>query len=194
MSVIQFRNTRISQMNIATQEAGPVVRLHIRSDLSRPVAEKMGWEIMVDESVILHGIDGAKLKGVISAAGVKLVPNGELKNQQIEFIGGEAKDFKVVTSGGGEEEDDPPLTTELRFTLTFVPEAAPKVLKYLLAVGQGSALMKVTVAKEQQMKLGEDAAEEEEEPAEEEAEEETTSRAGGSLASVREIKATVSER
>ena len=193
MSVIQFRNTRISQMNVATQEAGPVVRLHIRSDLSRPVAEKMGWEIMVDESVILHGIDGAKLKGVVSAANVKLIPNGELKNQQIEFVGGEAKDFKVVTSGGGEEEDDPPLTTELRFTLTFTPESAPRVLKYLLAVGQGSALMKVTVAKEQQMKLGEDATEEEEE-AEEAPEEESASRAGGSLASVREIKATVSER
>jgi hypothetical protein len=53
--------------------------------------------------------------------------------------------------------------------------------------------MKVTVAKEQQMKLGEDAAEEEEE-AEEAPEEENGSRAGGSLASVREIKVAVSER
>lgn len=173
-------------MNTAIQEAGPICRLNLRSDLSRPVAERMGWEIMVEENGILHGIDSAKLEGSIQAASVKLIPNGTLKNQQVEFIGMDAKDFKVVTSGGGEGDDDPPLSTELRFTLTFAPEAAVNVLKYYLIVGSEAALMKVTVAKEQQMKLGEDV-EEGEEPEEETPEEPQ----GPALASAREVRASV---
>lgn len=188
--IIQFRNTRISQFNTAIKEGGPICRLHLRCDLSRPVAEQMGWEIMVEENGILCGIDSADLEGKVQAASVKLIPNGDLKNQQIEFVGFEAKDFKVKTAGGGEGDDDPPLSTELRFILTFAPEAAANVLKYYLIVGSEAALMKVTVAKEQQMKLGEDAEDGDEEPAEESPEEPQ----GPALASAREVRASVRKR
>lgn len=186
MSILKFRNTRIAQMNVATQESGSVVRLHLRSDISKPLATKMGWEVMPDESSILRGIDSAKLGGEVNAETVKFIPGGDLKNQAIDFAGVAARDFRVVTKGGGDGEDDPPLTTELRFILLVDPTAAPKVLKYVMSVGDAGARMEVKIAKEQQMKLGEDFEAEEEEEAEEQAEEAEDD--GPPLASVREMK------
>ena len=195
MSTIQFRGARISTINFARNESGIICRIHFRADLSRPVADRMGWAILTgdSETELISGLGKTfPLKGELSVESAKLTPNGLLKNQMIDFLGIDIKDFKVATKGGGSDPDDDPIETELRFTLTFRSEAAKKVLGYYLAVQGEPANLKIKIAKEQQMSLGEDV--EEEEEAEEAPEEENGSRAGGSLASVREIKATVSEK
>lgn len=195
MSTIQFRGARISTINFAGNESGIISRIHFRADLSRPVADRMGWAILAgdSETELISGLGKTfPLKGELSVASVKLTPNGLLKNQAIEFIGIDVKDFKVATKGGGSEPEDDPLETELRFTMTFPPDAAKRVLDYYLAVQGEPANLKVKIAKEQQMSLGEDVEESDDDA--DEKEEENASRAGGSLASVREIKVAVSER
>ena len=195
MSTIQFRGARISSLNFAGNEAGAVCRIHFRSDLSRPVAERMGWGILVGESEteIVPGLGKSfPLKGELAVESMKLTPNGDLKNQVIDFIGTEAKDFKIVTKGGGSDPDEDPVETELRFTVTYPAEAAKKVLGYYLTVLGEPANLKMKVAKDAQMKLGEDSAEDEAEEAEAQAaaeeEESKPGRRAPALASVRQMQ------
>ena len=106
MSTIQLRGARISTINFAGNESGIICRIHFRADLSRPVADRMGWAILTgdSETELISGLGKTfPLKGELSVESAKLTPNGLLKNQAIEFIGIGIKDFKVATKGGGSD-------------------------------------------------------------------------------------------
>lgn len=203
---IQFRNTRIVNFTSSNEKSGVACWVQLKSDLSRPVCEEMGWGVLektnqdgeesVSEVRIIPGLcKNFPLLGTIYAESVKFTPGGSLRNQAIEVLAIRLSDFKVAMKGGGDDEEDPIAEAELRFKLHLPIESGDRVFGYHKLLKDEPALLKVKVSKEAQMKLGEDQEPdgEDEEGDTPEAEKEK-SRAGGSLASAREIKATVSER
>ncbi len=131
-----FRNVRISSINATCQEAGVVVRLHIRSEIMPDVAEAMGWEVIAGGDVV-GGINGTGLLGEIALQKATFQPNG-MSQHNIAVDASEARDFKLVVTGKTEEDNGKP---ELRFVVVFPAGAYNELTKYYLAVGGGDAVM-----------------------------------------------------
>jgi hypothetical protein len=178
VSVYIFRNFKITDVRLPHDDDGLILRIHGSCDLTKTLAEKMGWEIMHSESGILNGLASASLSGELNLSSLTLTPNEDLKSNKIEDVPASiARDFKLTTRGGNEEGDEP--ETLIKFVITLPLTSAKRIVDYRLKVGAADAQLKLNVIGDAQMNLGDQ--EEAQEP-------EKATKAEPPLASAREVK------
>ena len=148
MPQILFRGTTLRYLDLRRDEGGSFTRLHLTADYSEPVQQAMGWE-PIPESVTT-----CKLSGKIAAVNMVLTPTDKaLQRNEIQMEASEVGDFALAPT----KNDDGDVTGhELRFVLRTNESAAWAALgQYFVAMGQGTAALKVTFA-EQTTLEGED--------------------------------------
>src|SRR5260370_26525801 len=88
---ITFRGAFLRYADLRINEAGVFLRLHVTSELTKPVMEAMNW------ADVPEWVDSAKLEGVLSAQHLTLTPNQkQLKDHEIEMDASEVTDFQVA--------------------------------------------------------------------------------------------------
>jgi hypothetical protein len=132
-----FRNVKITSSNIVTQEAGTIIRCHCKSEVMPDVCEAMSWSEAFPGGSLVAGVQSIKLAGSMSLAKASFSPNG-MKEHNCKLAVSEARDFEAVVTGRSEESEG---EVALKFILVFPPTSVQAVVIYLLAVGQGDAVL-----------------------------------------------------
>lgn len=161
MSIYIFSNFKITDVRIPHDDDGVNLRIHGSCDVTKTIAERMGWEIMHSESGILSGLASASLSGELNLTWLTLIPNGDLKPQKIEEVPAKlARDFKLTTKSGDDGDAD---EAGLKFVITLPATSAKRIVDYRLKVGAADAQLKLNVIGDAQMNLADQ--EEAQEPA-----------------------------
>jgi hypothetical protein len=155
VSIYIFSNFKITDVRMPHDDDGVNLRIHGSSDITRTIAEKMGWEIMHSESGVLSGLSSASLSGELNLAWLSLIPNGDLKPQSITEVPAKlARDFKLTTRQGEEGDAE---EAGLKFVITLPATSAKRIIDYRLKVGAADAQLKLNVIGDAQMNLNEQA-------------------------------------
>jgi len=145
-----FRNFRIVKVETVADKDGVKCRVNGTSDITRDIAEVMGWEIMHSQDGVLAGLKNTSLKGEINLSKMTLVPNGAKQGQIEDLPVSVARNFKLSVSEGEEGSTDDVI---LQFIITAPPTSARRLIDYHLRFGCADAQLKLEVVGEAQAKL-----------------------------------------
>ena len=158
MAKITFRGVQLRSWTGAIEEGGPIHRLSLLGDLSRPAAAALGIEDHFYDGESRIGVDAGreiKCKGSIRIDDFQLEPNG-MKQQTINLQASDLE-WEAYTKQGNDEEDE----IEARIKIKIVTNTSFAVVEnYARLAGAIDAVLKCTLAGGKQMKLvADDAAE-----------------------------------
>lgn len=156
---LHFRGATIRAWNGTQREGIMVQRVRVACDVTRTVAEEMGWDdlLFASERELRTGAKRIPLTGELAVEAFRLTPD-DMKQHAIELLATEARDFEVSFSGGGGEDEPSNADAEMRFTLVLADAASLATIEnYMRIAGKAAAKLRVTVKGDNQMKLGEDA-------------------------------------
>jgi hypothetical protein len=156
---LHFRGATIRAWNGTQREGIMVQRVRVACDVTRTVAEEMGWDdlLFASERELRTGAKRIPLTGELGIEAFKLTPDG-MAQHAIELLATEARDFEVSFSGGGDEDEPSKSDAEMRFTVVLADTASLATIEnYMRIAGKAAAKLRVTVKGDNQMKLGEDA-------------------------------------
>jgi len=138
-----FRGVAIRYFDVRKKDGILFSRVHLTADMTKPVAEEMGWEAALHTD----GWDSMNLAGSIRLAEVTMKVSG--LTQELRMKAEEARDFIGVRIS----DDDGTVThVELRFLLVTADHPA-LVYEYWKAVGDGKAELRATLQDEPQADL-----------------------------------------
>lgn len=145
-----FRNFCIVKVETVADKDGVKCRVNGTSDITRDVAEAMGWEIMHSQDGVLAGLKNTSLKGEMNLSKLSLIPNGAKQGQIEDLPVSVARNFKLSVSEGEEGSTDDVI---LQFIITAPPTSARRLLDYHLRFGCADAQLKLEVVGDSQPKL-----------------------------------------
>jgi hypothetical protein len=145
-----FRNFCIVKVETVADKDGVKCRINGTSDITRDIAEAMGWEIMHSQDGVLTGLAKTTLKGEMNLSKMTLVPNGAKQGQIEDLPVSVARNFKLSVSEGEEGSTDDVI---LQFIITAPPTSAKRLIDYHLRFGCADAQLKLEVVGEAQAKL-----------------------------------------
>lgn len=145
-----FRNFCIVKVETVADKDGVKCRVNGTSDITRDIAEAMGWEIMHSQDGVLTGLAKTTLKGEMNLSKMTLVPNGAKQGQIEDLPVSVARNFKLSVSEGEEGSTDDVI---LQFIITAPPTSAKRLIDYHLRFGCADAQLKLEVVGEAQAKL-----------------------------------------
>ncbi len=145
-----FRNFCIVKVETVADKDGVKCRVNGTSDITRDIAEAMGWEIMHSEDGVLSGLTKSTLKGEMNLSKMTLVPNGAKQGQIEDLPVSVARNFKLSVSEGEEGSTDDVI---LQFIITAPPTSAKRLLDYHLRFGCADGQLKLEVIGDAQSKL-----------------------------------------
>lgn len=145
-----FRNFCIVKVETVSDKDGVKCRVNGTSDITRDIAEVMGWEIMHSQDGVLAGLKNTSLKGEMNLSKMSLIPNGAKQGQIEDLPVSVARNFKLSVSEGEEGSTDDVI---LQFIITAPPTSARRLIDYHLRFGCADAQLKLDVVGESQPKL-----------------------------------------
>jgi hypothetical protein len=145
-----FRNFCIVKVETVADKDGVKCRINGTSDITRDIAEAMGWEIMHSQDGVLTGLAKTTLKGEMNLSKMTLVPNGAKQGQIEDLPVSVARNFKLSVSEGEEGSTDDVI---LQFIITAPPTSARRLIDYHLRFGCADAQLKLEVVGDPQPKL-----------------------------------------
>lgn len=145
-----FRNFCIVKVETVADKDGVKCRVNGTSDVTRDIADVMGWEIMASQDGVLSGLAKTTLKGEMNLSKMTLVPNGAKQGQIEDLPASVARNFKLSVSEGEEGSTDDVI---LQFIITAPPTSAKRLIDYHLRFGCADAQLKLEVVGEAQAKL-----------------------------------------
>jgi hypothetical protein len=145
-----FRNFCIVKVETVADKDGVKCRVNGTSDITRDIAEAMGWEIMHSQDGVLTGLAKTTLKGEMNLSKLSLIPNGAKQGQIEDLPVSVARNFKLSVSEGEEGSTDDVI---LQFIITAPPTSAKRLIDYHLRFGCADAQLKLEVVGEAQAKL-----------------------------------------
>lgn len=145
-----FRNFCIVKVETVADKDGVKCRVNGTSDITRDIAEVMGWEIMHSADGVLAGLKKTSLKGEMNLSKMTLVPNGAKQGQIEDLPVSVARNFKLSVSEGEEGSTD---NVMLEFIITAPPTSAKRLIDYHLRFGCADAQLKLEVVGDPQPKL-----------------------------------------
>ena len=96
MPKLRFRGAEVRSFTGKVEEGGIVYRLHLRSVLSKEIAEIMLWDILDDRGFLREGLKNPKLNGVLRTDKILLEPNGLNREEKEKH----SLDWEIVEVGG----------------------------------------------------------------------------------------------
>lgn len=96
MPKLRFRGAEVRSFTGKVEEGGIVYRLHLRSVLSKEIAEIMMWDVLDDRGFLREGLKSPKLKGVLRTDKITLEPNGLSKEEKEKH----SLEWEIVEVGG----------------------------------------------------------------------------------------------
>lgn len=149
MSKITFRGVELRNGTFAIEEGGPIYRLALIADLSRPVADALGCSDHFYEGDFLREMAGSlKITGTMRIVDFKLDPAG--MPQHAIFLGASEMDWEAYNKEGKGEDD--PDEARIKVRITTDSEFGP-IAAYAKTAGTAKATLKVTLAGDKQMPL-----------------------------------------
>lgn len=145
-----FRNFRIGKVETAADDDIVKCRINGTSDITKDIAEVMGWEIMHSQDGVLAGLKNTSLKGELNLSKMTLIPNGAKPGQIEDLPVSVARNFKLSVSEGKEGSVDDVI---LQFIITAPPTSARRLIDYHLRFGCADAQLKLEVIGDAQSKL-----------------------------------------
>lgn len=145
-----FRNFCIVKVETVADKDGVKCRINGTSDITRDIAEAMGWEIMHSQDGVLAGLKNTSLKGEMNLSKLSLIPNGAKQGQIEDLPVSVARNFKLSVSEGEEGSTDDVI---LQFIITAPPTSARRLIDYHLRFGCADAQLKLEVVGDPQPKL-----------------------------------------
>jgi len=145
-----FRNFCIVKVETVADKDGVKCRVNGTSDITRDIAEAMGWEIMHSQDGVLAGLKNTSLKGEMNLSKLSLIPNGAKQGQIEDLPVSVARNFKLSVSEGEEGSTDDVI---LQFIITAPPTSARRLIDYHLRFGCADAQLKLEVVGDTQAKL-----------------------------------------
>ncbi len=145
-----FRNFCMVKVETVADKDGVKCRVNGTSDITRDIAEAMGWEVMHSADGVLAGLKKTSLKGEINLSKMTLVPNGAKQGQIEDLPASVARNFKLSVSEGEEGSTDDVM---LEFIITAPPTSARRLIDYHLRFGCADAQLKLEVIGDTQAKL-----------------------------------------
>lgn len=148
--ICTFRNFCIVKVETVADKDGVKCRVNGTSDITRDIAEAMGWEIMHSQDGVLTGLAKTTLKGEMNLSKLSLIPNGAKQGQIEDLPVSVARNFKLSVSEGEEGSTDDVI---LQFIITAPPTSAKRLIDYHLRFGCADAQLKLDVIGDTQAKL-----------------------------------------
>lgn len=141
MPKLIFRGVSLRYVDMRIKDGIILSRLHLTAEMTEPVAEEMGWQVALETD----GWDSMKLSGELRLSEILMQVLG-LK-QELNIKADEAREFTVVCITENES-----TKKELRF-LVVTTDHPSLVYEYWKAIGEGQAVLKASLATDEQRPL-----------------------------------------
>lgn len=138
-----FRGVVLRYVDMRLKDGIIFSRLHVAADMTRPVAEEMGWQAALDTD----GWDSMRLAGILRISQLTMKVSG--LTQELEIKAEEARDFIAARIT---DDDGNSVSRELRFLIVTNDHPA-LVYEYWQAVGEAKAELKVKLQDDPQKEL-----------------------------------------
>jgi hypothetical protein len=140
---VVFNGCEIRSANIAPEESGAVLRVHIAFQPSDPVMQAMGWDAFPE------CIPSGPLTGRLAATHIILTPTDKkLKGYEMQFGVNEVRDFKFTSETNDEGHI---IRRNIKATVTTSEAVEAHVGNWIRKIGTSSAVAKIGYTVQQQL-------------------------------------------